>query len=68
MLLFWTCMYFDDDLKNWGNFEWVASSSYSNLLCQKTLLPFDLNLLPLDLDHDDDFVGDDLNCTTALSL
>ncbi|KAL0000733.1 hypothetical protein SO802_014514 [Lithocarpus litseifolius] len=46
----------------------IASSSYSNLLCRKTPLPFDLNLPPLDLDHDVDFVGDDLNCTTALCL
>lgn len=46
----------------------IVSSSYSNLLCRKTPLPFDLNLPPLDLDHDVDFVGDDLNCTTALCL
>ena len=46
----------------------IASSSYSNFLCRKTSLPFDLNLPPLDLDHDIDFVGDDLNCTTTLCL
>ncbi|XP_030958824.1 ethylene-responsive transcription factor 3-like [Quercus lobata] len=46
----------------------IASSSYSNLLCRKTPLPFDLNLPPLDLNHDVEFIGDDLNCTTALCL
>ena len=46
----------------------IESLSYSNLLCRKTPLPFNLNLPPLDLDPDVDFVGDDLNCTTALCL
>lgn len=57
-----------NDNDNDNDYNDIVSSSYSNLLCRKTPLPFDLNLPPLDLDHDVDFVGDDLNCTTALCL